>query len=356
MSTIVYIPVASYIGRGSVIKRVAIIMTIPFLILAFTSYSFGITRNYFLFVPALGGLFSTFYVLSKYVQKPFAKLENAIKQIADGNLTNLNIDDVLSHNNEIGKIGQSIADLDQKLNEIVSGIKEVSGELVNHSNQLLKTSQVLANGTSVQAASTEEISSSIEEAVSIIDQSSTNAIKAKDISKKAAKGIETNYNQTETTNNSIKHIYDNIDKINQISQATRILSLNAAVEAARAGEHGRGFSVVAGEVQKLADNSKIFSDAIQELATSALSNAEMATKSLGQMAPEVHKTASLVDEISIGSLEQKQAMDQIATSIQELNNVTQKTSANGEEMSANAHQLKDQSFRLNELINFFKTS
>ena len=70
--------------------------------------------------------------------------------------------------------------------------------------------------------------------------------------------------------NSMKSVAEKITIIGDIAFQTNILALNAAVEAARAGEHGKGFSVVAAEVRKLAERSKVAADEIHGLVNGGL--------------------------------------------------------------------------------------
>lgn len=107
--------------------------------------------------------------------------------------------------------------------------------------------------------------------------------------------------------------YQNITKfvavIEDITNQTNFLALNASIEAARAGEHGRGFAVVAEEIRKLAEQSAISVTEIVELVGSIQVESENVTESLISGYEEVREGTDRIQKTSETFQEIRSLMD-----------------------------------------------
>lgn len=148
-------------------------------------------------------------------------------------------------NEKIENISASTQELSANMQQIVAASEEMSAS----SNEIEKTIERITEKTKESNLLSEEINSNANNMKKSFEKSKESALITFEDSKNKLEGALKNAN-------SVHEISMLSDAILQIAEQTNLLALNAAIEASRAGEAGRGFSVVADEIRKLAENSK----------------------------------------------------------------------------------------------------
>jgi len=312
---------------------------------------FSIVITIIIVLISLGFALFTVIFISRIITQPLLKGIEFAQNMAKGDLTaEINI----NQKDEIGVLAQNLQMMRVRFREVITYVASTSENLSAASLELSSTSQIVSQGASEQASSAEEVSAAIEEMAANIQQNKENAGLTEKIAVKAEHDIHFGSGKVMETVDAMREIVNKISIVGDIAFQTNILALNAAVEAARAGEHGRGFGVVASEVGKLSERSKLAASEIDQLTKSSVFNAEEAGKLMKEIVPEIQRTSLLIHEISAANREQSAGADQINIAIQQLNMVTQQNAATSEELSTNAVELSAQAEQLQEIISFFK--
>lgn len=151
-----------------------------------------------------------------------------------------------------------------------------------------------------------------------------------------AEKMDSSIMKTETLKDISGQITKMTNEIQKVADQTNLLALNAAIEAARAGQEGRGFTVVANEVRKLAENSKSMSHEIVELITQSTENIEALVEIMKSMNALSYSSKENMNQVRTGIMTVKFEMnnfiemfnknaadlDFIADAIEEINSTT----------------------------------
>ncbi len=290
------------------------------------------------------------FIITRSITEPIATCTQMIERLATGDLT---IRSNMKRKDEIGRMLSSVANMAEKLKEIIGEVSIAAAQVSTGSNEISNSAQNLSEGATSQAASIEETSSAMEQMTANIQQNTDNANTTQNISQKAAKDAEAGGKAVVESVLAMKEIASKIGIIEEIARQTNLLELNAAIEAARAGEHGKGFAVVAAEVRKLAERSQTAAGEISHLSSTSVEVAERAGSIINKLVPDIQKTAELIQEIAASSQEQNQGTGQINQAIQELDQVIQQNAGASEEMAATAEELSAQADMMHQSISFF---
>ena len=262
------------------------------------------------------------------------------------------------------EFNSSIGALSTTMEEISAGTKSVhlsATEIGSASDDLSRRTEQQAASLEQTAAALDEITSTVKNSSQRADEASVMASNAKTGAEKSGTVVRNAISAMEKIEESSHKISQIISVIDDIAFQTNLLALNAGVEAARAGEAGRGFAVVAQEVRELAGRSANAAKEIKtliETSSSQVGNGvalvnETGT-SLGEIEVEITRINDHIQSIVTASTEQSNALAEINTAVNQMDQMTQQNAAMVEETSAASMTLTQESAQLNSMLRKFR--
>lgn len=279
---------------------------------------------------------------------------------------------------------------------ITRQLREAINQLSSSSSEILATTTQVASGAAETASAVSETTATVEEVKQAAGVSSQKAKYVSESAQKVAQvsqagrksvedtiaGMQRIQEQMESVAESIVRLSEQgqaigeiIAAVNDLSEQSNLLAVNAAIEAARAGEQGKGFAVVAQEIKSLAEQSKqataqvrtILGD-IQKATGAAVMATEQGAKaveaglkqsgeageSIRLLAESVSEAAQAAMQIAASSQQQMVGMDQVALAMENIKQASLQNVAGTRQAETAAHSLHELGQKLKGLAEQYK--
>ncbi|MFT4171250.1 MAG: methyl-accepting chemotaxis protein [Rhodocyclaceae bacterium] len=325
-------------------------------------------------------------------QQAILRLMNEMGDLADGDLTiratvtedvtGAIADSVNYTIEELSVLVRRINDAAGRVTSATESAQRVSGELLDASERQSREIQTAGSQVQDMARQMSAVSSSALETAQVARRSLEAARKGADAVQNSISGMNEIREQIQETSKRIKRLGESsqeigeiVELISDITEQTNVLALNAAIQAASAGEAGRGFTVVAEEVQRLAERSAEATKQIAAIvktiqtdtqdAVAAMENStrgvvegaklsDAAGQALSEIGDVSVEMATLVEKISSDTQRQASVATEVSEAMRDILAITEQTTRGTQQSAVSIGQLADLAVELKGSVSGFK--